>query len=87
MDNGGTGMMALQFMLMQCDGRKITLLPAWPKEWNVDFKLHAPGQTVVEAGVRDGKVVRLSVRPASRAKDVAISPPFEKATAAGPGRN
>jgi len=79
MDNGGTGMMTLQFMLMQCDGQKIALLPAWPKEWNVDFKLHAPRQTVVEASVRDGKIVRLSTTPASRAKDVAVMPPFQNA--------
>jgi len=24
---------------MQCDRDKIRLLPAWPKEWNVDFRL------------------------------------------------
>jgi hypothetical protein len=29
-------------MLMQTVGRKILLLPAWPKNWNADFKLHAP---------------------------------------------
>ncbi|MCY2930629.1 MAG: DUF5703 domain-containing protein [Planctomycetota bacterium] len=84
MDNGGTGMMALQYMLLQGDGGKITLLPAWPKEWNVDFKLHAPAQTVVEASVREGKVVRLNVTPASRAKDVTIAPPFTQGPATAP---
>lgn len=29
---------------MQTIGREIRLLPAWPKQWDVDFKLHAPYQ-------------------------------------------
>jgi hypothetical protein len=65
-DHGGVLQLALQFMLMQCEDRKILLLPAWPMEWDVDFKLHAPFQTVVEAEVRGGKVVELNVPPASR---------------------
>ena len=44
---------ALQLvMLMQSDGERIVLLPAWPKEWNAEFKLHAPGQVVVQGTVR-----------------------------------
>jgi alpha-L-fucosidase 2 len=42
LDNGGSGMIALQLMLMQCDGKRIQLLPAWPDDWTADFKLHAP---------------------------------------------
>ena len=47
MDNGGAGMSILQLMLMQCDGKRIQLLPAWPAAWNADFKLHAPDATTV----------------------------------------
>jgi hypothetical protein len=47
----------LQYMLMQTDGKKIYLLPAWPKDWNANFKLHAPYQTIVEGRVENGKVV------------------------------
>ncbi len=72
MDNGGAGMMNLQFMLMQCDGKRIQLLPAWPTEWTADFKLHAPYQTTIEGHVEQGKVTRLKVVPASRAKDVVV---------------
>ena len=72
---GGTGMIGLQEMLMQTIGNEILLLPAWPKEWDVDFKLHAPGQTVVEASVRGGAVVRLQVTPESRRKDVIVYSP------------
>jgi hypothetical protein len=67
-------MITLQMMLMQTDGRRIQLLPAWPHEWTADFKLHAPYKTVVEGHVENGKVSRLHVTPASRAADVVIVP-------------
>ena len=54
MDNGGAGMATLQLMLMQCDGKQIRLLPAWPDDWTADFKLHAPYQTTVEGHVEHG---------------------------------
>jgi hypothetical protein len=57
-------------MLLQTDGKKIFLFPAWPKTWNVQFKLHAPYDTVVEGVVKDGKVQSLQVTPASRKNDV-----------------
>ena len=40
-DHGGVLQLALQFMLMQPTDKQILLLPAWPKEWDADFKLHA----------------------------------------------
>jgi hypothetical protein len=75
MDNGGAGMMTLQLMLMQCDGKRIQLLPAWPADWPADFKLRAPCQTTVEGHVEHGKVTQLKVVPARRAKDVVIVSP------------
>jgi hypothetical protein len=72
LDNGGTGMMTLELMLMQTEGRRIILTPAWPEEWNVDFKLHAPYHTVVQGHFEGGKVSGLKVTPSSRAKDVII---------------
>ncbi len=74
--HGGVAMIALQRMLVQCDAEKILLLPAWPKEWDVDFKLHAPPKTTVEGKVKDGTVVALKVTPESRRKDVLILKPF-----------
>ncbi len=78
-DHGGILMKAFQAMLMQAepatgsayDG-KIYLLPAWPKEWDVDFKLHAPQRTVVQGKVRGGRVSELSVTPEVRRKDVVV---------------
>jgi len=77
LDNGGTAMVTLQRMLMQEAGDKILLLPAWPKDWNVEFKLHAPQKTVVECVFRDGKVTSLKVTPESRRKSVEVYAPFE----------
>lgn len=72
MDNGGGGMTTLQLMLMQCDGQRIQLLPAWPKDWTANFKLHAPFQTTVEGHVEAGKITNLKVTPKERAEDVLI---------------
>lgn len=69
---GGSGMIGLQEMLMQTIGQRILLLPAWPKDWDVDFKLHAPGQTIVECSYRKGAVVRLSVTPPARQRDIEL---------------
>ncbi len=71
-DHGGAAMIGLQEMLMQTKGKQIILLPAWPKEWDADFKLHAPYKTVVEGRVKDGKVIDLKVIPSSRKKDVVM---------------
>jgi len=62
----------LQEMLMQTVDDKIVLFPAWPKEWDVDFKLHAPGNTTVEAHLVNGKIEYLKVVPESRCKDLMI---------------
>jgi hypothetical protein len=44
---GGSGMIGLQDMAMQAVDGQVFVLPAWPKEWAVDFKLHAPGGQVI----------------------------------------
>jgi hypothetical protein len=67
---GGSGMIGLQEMLLQADGNKIYLFPAWPKNLDVHFKLHAPYQTTVEAMLKNGKVELLKVTPAARKKDI-----------------
>ncbi len=69
---GGSGMIGLQEMLMQTNDKKIYLFPAWPKEWDVSFKLHAPYQTTVEGVLEQGKVISLKVTPESRSSDVEL---------------
>ena len=71
-DHFGAGSTALQRMLLQYDGDKILLFPAWPIEWDVNFKLHAPKNTVIEASLKNGKLEILKVTPASREKDIIV---------------
>jgi len=69
-DHGAASANALQSMLLQSDGRRIFLLPAWPQDWNVAFKLCAADNTTVECVYRDGKVQSLKVTPESRRGDI-----------------
>lgn len=78
-DNGGAAMQTLQWMLMQCDGKRILLLPAWPADWDADFKLDAPLKTTVQGKVRGGKLVELMVTPDARRGDIVIANPLAAA--------
>lgn len=70
--HGSNLMHVLQTMLLQARGDKVLVLPAWPREWDVSFKLHAPRETVIECDYRDGTVTRLEVWPESRRADVEV---------------
>ncbi len=85
MDHGGAAMVQLQEMLMQTppvspeeyqrgERGKILLTPAWPSDWDCEFKLCAPYKTIVEGHVKNGEVVVDKVTPKSRRKDVEIIP-------------
>jgi hypothetical protein len=76
-NHGGNLLNTTDLMLLQSDGDKIRLLPAWPKDWDVSFKLHAASNTTVECVYRGGKVEKLTVTPSSRASDV-IQPGGER---------
>lgn len=69
---GGSGMIGLQEMLLQSNDSSIYLFPAWPKNKDVHFKLHAPFNTVVEASLKAGQLQLLTVTPSSRKKDIVI---------------
>lgn len=57
-------------------GSRIRVLPAWPKDWNISFKLHAPQGTSVECIYRNGKIEKLVVDPSERLRDVVcLAPP------------
>lgn len=64
MDHGGVLMTTLHLMLLQsnADG-ELHVFPAWPAQWDVDFKLRAPGGKTVKATLKDGKVVKMEVTP------------------------
>ena len=59
-------------MLLQCDGDRILLLPCWPADWDVSFRLHAPQRTTVECVYRGGKVEKLVVTPPERRAAVVL---------------
>lgn len=67
---GGSGMIGLQEMIMQCDGNNIYIGAGLPDDWNVKFKLCAPQKTIVEGHISKGKVINLIVTPEYRKKDV-----------------
>ncbi len=52
---GGSGMIGLQEMLMQEAGDSILLFPAWPRQWDVHFRLHGANGKVIEARLKGGK--------------------------------
>jgi len=69
---GGSGMIGLQDMLMQTSDDRIILFAAWPKDWDVSFKMVAPKNTTVECIYKKGKIEKLIVLPAERMKDVVL---------------
>ncbi|TWU31961.1 DUF5703 domain-containing protein [Novipirellula artificiosorum] len=74
-DHFGSGSTALQRMLLQEANGKILLLPAWPSNWDAQFKLHLTGKTVVRGQVTDGKLVDWEIEPAARRGDVMVYEP------------
>ncbi len=70
--HGGNLLNTVQTMILQTDGKRILLLPAWPNDWDLEFKLHAPGRTVIEGVVQSGKLVSLRVEPPERQRDVEV---------------
>ena len=70
--HGGVLTKGVQSLVMQCDGKRIDLFPAFPADWDCDFKLHAPYQTVIEGKLIGGKISSLKVTPKEREKDVRI---------------
>jgi hypothetical protein len=76
-DHFGSGATAIQAMLVQEANGKIFLLPAWPASWDVDFKLHLSGKTVISGTVTDGRLANWEISPESRRGDVVVGKPQE----------
>jgi len=74
-DHFGAGSIALQRMLVLENDNKIFLLPAWPAEWDVDFKQHLSGGAVISGKVQDGELISWDIEPASRENDVIVYEP------------
>jgi len=69
------GMTGLHAMLIASEpdakGR-IFLLPAWPRQWDVTFRVRAPGGTIVDGVVEGGKLARLVTTPVERRDDIVL---------------
>lgn len=68
---GGSGMSGMQEMLLQEIDGKLLVLPAWPRDVDVDFKLWADHGTFVQVRYKQGKLDCL-VQPAERAADLVL---------------
>ena len=56
-NRGGAGMIGIQEMLLQeTPEGELLLFPAWPKEWNAKYHLHATGGRIIEAEINNGKI-------------------------------
>jgi hypothetical protein len=83
-DHFGAGAVALQRMIVQETRDNIFLLPAWPADWDVDFKLHLARGTVLCGTVKDGKLTAWDIEPASRRGDVIVGQPQPGKTSGPP---
>ena len=68
---------ALQLMLIQpvddaMEQSRFLLFPSWPCSWDVDFKLHAPRNTVVSGRLVNGTLQDFVVSPKERQADVIV---------------
>ncbi len=71
-DHFGAGSIALQRMLVQEAGDKILLLPAWPADWDADFKLHVTGSGIITGTIKDGKLIIWDMSPSARKSQVTV---------------
>ena len=79
LESNGIVSVTLQKMLMQVEGRRILLFPAWLRSFDVDAKLHFPsGPGGAAAGtlhvVLVSGAVTVQVVPESRRVDVEVLP-------------
>ena len=52
--------------------QRVILFPAWPADWDVEFRLHAPRNTTIEAACINGTLTKLVVEPSPRRVDVIV---------------
>lgn len=74
---GGTGMMGLQEMALQCYDDVVQPCAAWPETWNNRFRLRAPMKTTVEGKFDEGalKYVKIALDADSRRERVTFRYP------------
>ncbi|MFZ4701401.1 MAG: DUF5703 domain-containing protein [Candidatus Methylumidiphilus sp.] len=73
-EGGNIVLSTVNYMLWNWKGKTIYLCPAWPKDWDCEFKFQGPLNTVVQGRVSSGNVILDQVVPESRRKDIVICP-------------
>lgn len=79
-DHGANILNLLQLMVLQPEGDKLYVLPAFPADWSVAFRLHAPHNTVVTCRYEHGTLVSCETDPPQRKEDVVFCIPKEATT-------
>ena len=54
-NHGGNLLTTIQDMILQSYDKGIYILPSFPKDWNVTFKLHSFDNNVITSRYQDGK--------------------------------
>lgn len=62
-DHGSVSMIAMQRMLVQSDASGTRFLPAWPRDWDVDFHVHLTGGRQAEGSWKGEKGLVWRRRP------------------------
>lgn len=70
--HAGNYINTIQTMLIQTAGNQVYLLPAWPKEWNVKFKLHIPGNRQIEAEWKNGEMKSVKKYPDMKSGEIIV---------------
>lgn len=71
-DHGANIIHLLQQMVMQTEKENIYLFPAFPKKWDVSFRLHPDKKTTVTVEYEKGKLRKIDVNPKSEEKRIHI---------------
>ena len=68
--SAGVAARALQVMLVEAQNGKLYIGRNLPKDWDAEFKLWAPENTVVEGVIKAGRIEKLKVTPDKRTGDI-----------------
>jgi hypothetical protein len=71
-DHGSVLMIAMQRMLLQSNGNTIIVMPCWPKDWDVNFKLWVGKNTYVHGEYNSGHFKSLEAFPEKRSDDMIV---------------
>lgn len=72
-DHGANIVHLLQEMVMQVKGDKVYLLSAFPKDWDVAFRLHPDKETVISVTYENGVLKRMDVCPEKERDRIILS--------------